>query len=157
MFAGRNLKMKSKETMEIESVTNIIMNAQTDITMYSKATVGIKADGTLTLNSKGGSWGGGSSLIFKAGEIDLNGPAAGTVTTPNPITKTKLNDTKFNSSRGWEVEPGKLESIVSRAPTHEPYPYHNLGVDVETEFEPGPPAPPPGAVPVPPGITIVAR
>jgi hypothetical protein len=79
------------------------------------------------------------------------------VTTPNPITKTKLNDTKFNSSRGWEVEPGKLESIVSRAPTHEPYPYHNLGVDVETEFEPGPPAPPPGAVPVPPGITIVAR
>jgi hypothetical protein len=38
---------------------------------------------------------------------------------------------------------------VSRAPTHEPYPYHNKGVDVEIEFEEGKPSPPPGAVPVP--------
>jgi hypothetical protein len=157
MFAGRNLKMKSAETMEIESVTNIVMSAQTDITMYSKATVGIKADGTLTLNSKSGSWGAGPSLVLKAGEIDLNGPAAGTVPTPNPIVKTKLDDTKFSTAKGWQAEPGTLESIVSRATTHEPYPYHNLGVDVETAFEPGPPTPPPGAEPVPAGIEIVAK
>ena len=157
MFAGRNLKMKSNETMEIESVTNIVMSAQTDITVYSKATIGVKADGTLTLNSASGSWGGGSALVFKAGEIDLNGPAAATVTTPNPIVKTKLDDTKFSTAKGWQAEPGTLESIVNRAPTHEPYPYHNLGVDVETAFEPGPPTPPPGAEPVPAGVEIIAR
>ena len=157
MFAGRNLKMKSAETMEIESVTNIVMSAQTDITVYSKATVGVKADGTLTLNSAGGSWGAGPSLVFKAGEIDLNGPAAGTVPTPNPIVKTKLDDTKFSTAKGWQVDVGNLESIVSRAATHEPYPYHNLGVDVATAFEPGPPTPPPGAEPVPAGVEIIAR
>jgi hypothetical protein len=157
MFAGRNLKMKSNETMEIESVTNIAMIAQTDITVYSKATIGVKADGTLTFNSASGSWGGGSALVFKAGEIDLNGPAAGTVTAPNPIVKTKLDDTKFSTAKGWQAEPATLESIVNRAPTHEPYPYHNLGVDVETAFEPGPPTPPPGAEPVPAGIEIVAK
>jgi hypothetical protein len=157
MFAGRNLKMKSKETMEIESVTNITMSAQTDITIYSKATVGVKADGTLALESKGGSWGGGPSLVFKGGTIDLNGPAPTPVATPNPITKTKLDDTKFSTAKGWQIDVGNLESIVSRATSHEPYPYHNLGVDVATAFEPGPPTPPPGAEPVPAGIEIVAR
>jgi hypothetical protein len=157
MFAGRNLKMKSMETMQIESQTDIVIDAQTDITLYSKATVGVKADGTLTLNSTGGSWGGGSSLVFKAGAIDLNGPAAGTVKTPNPITKTKLDDTKFSTSKGWELDPEALESICNRAPTHEPYPYHNKGVDVQTEFEKGQPSPPPGAVPVPAGVEIVAK
>lgn len=157
MYAGRNLKMKSKEAMEIESVTSITMSAQTDITVYSKATVGVKADGTLALDSKGGSWGGGQSLVFKGGTIDLNGPAPVAVAAPNPIVKTKLDDTKFSTSKGWQVETGTLESIVSRATSHEPYPYHNLGVDVETAFEPGPPTPPPGAEPVPAGVEIVAR
>jgi hypothetical protein len=157
MYAGRNLKMKSKEAMEIESVTSISMTAQTDISIYSKATIGVKADGTLALDSKGGSWNGNQSLVFKGGAIDLNGPAPTPVTTPNPITKTILDDTKFSTAKGWQVDAGKLESIVSRAPTHEPYPYHNLGVDVETAFEPGPPTPPPGAEPVPAGVEIIAR
>jgi len=157
MYAGRNFKVKSKETMQLESVTNIVMNAQTDITLYSKATVGIKADGSLTLNSASGSWGAGSALVLEAGGIDLNGPAAGKVKTPNPITKTLLDDTAFSTSQGWQVKPQALESIVSRATSHEPYPYHNKGVDVEVEFESGTPSPPPGATPVPAGIEIVAR
>lgn len=157
MFAGRNFKVKSKEAMEIESVTSITMSSQTGTTIYSKATIGVKADGTLALDSKGGSWAGGQSLIFKGGTIDLNGPAATAVSAPNPIVKTKLDDTKFSTAKGWQVEAGTLESIVSRATSHEPYPYHNLGVDVETAFEPGQPTPPPGAEPVPAGVEIVAR
>ena len=156
MFAGRNFKVKSVEDMQLESMTSIVMDAQTDITMYSKATIGVKADGTLTLNSAEGSWGGGSSLIFNAGGIDLNGASADTVPTPNPITKTILDDTTFDTSVGWVVDPGALESIVSRVTTHEPYPYHNKGVDVKIEFEEGKPNPPPGAEPVPPGVEIVA-
>jgi hypothetical protein len=157
MYAGRNFKAKSKEAMQLESVTSMVLNAQTDITLYSKATVGIKADGALTLNSASGSWGAGSALVLEAGGIDLNGPAAQRVRTPNPITKTLLDDTSFSTSRGWEIKPQALESIVSRAASHEPYPYHNKGVDVEVEFEPGDPSPPPGATPVPAGIEIVAR
>jgi hypothetical protein len=95
--------------------------------------------------------------VLEAGGIDLNGPAAQRVRTPNPITKTLLDDTSFSTSRGWEIKPQALESIVSRAASHEPYPYHNKGVDVEVEFEPGDPSPPPGATPVPAGIEIVAR
>lgn len=157
MFAGRNVKIKSKEDMQLESMKSLVINAQEAVTIYSKATIGVKADGTLTLNSAGGSWGAGGELRLKAGAIDLNGPAADIVSTPNPLTKTLFDDTEFNNSGGWQVVPGKLESVVSRAPTHEPYPYHNKGVDVEIAFEEGTPTPPPGAVPVPAGVEIVGR
>ena len=157
MYAGRNLKMKSKEAMEIESVTTLVMQVQTDLTLYSKTTVGVKSDGTLALDSKGGSWAGGQSLKLKSDVIDLNGPAAPTITAPNPIVKTKVDDTRFSTSKGWQVDFANLESVCSRVTSHEPYPYHNLGVDVETEFEAGPPTPPPGAEPVPPGVEIIAK
>ena len=157
MFAGRYLKMKSKQDMQIESGTFLAMQAQEDITLYSKSTIGVKADGTLTLNSASGSWGAGSALALQAGGIDLNGPAAGRVDTPQPLTKTLLDDTEWDTSKGWIVKTQGLESIVNRAATHEPYPYHNKGVDVEIAFEEGKPSPPPGAVPVPAGVEIQAK
>ena len=157
MFAGRYLKMKSMEDMQLETNTFLSVQAQDDITLYSKGTIGVKSDGTLTLNSASGSWGAGSALALQAGGIDLNGPAAGTVANPQPLTTTLLDDTEWDTSRGWIVKPEGLKSTVSRAPTHEPYPYHNKGVDVEVAFEEGKPSPPPGAVPVPAGIEIQAK
>lgn len=157
MFAGRYLKMKSQEDMQLESSTFLSLQGQDNITMYSKSTIGVKADGSLTLNSASGSWGAGSALALQAGGIDLNGPAAGTVATPQPLTTTLLDDTEWDTSKGWIVKPSGLKSTVSRAPTHEPYPYHNKGVDVEIAFEEGKPSPPPGAVPVPPGVEIQAK
>jgi hypothetical protein len=157
MYAGRNIKMKSNEAIHAEATTSMTLTSQGAFTAYSKSTIGVKADGTLTLNSAGGSWGAGGELKLKAGTIDLNGPAADVVPAPNPLTKTQLDDTEFDNSKGWQVTPAKLESIVNRAPTHEPYPYHNKGVDVQVAFEEGTPTPPPGAVPVPAGVEIVGR
>jgi uncharacterized protein (DUF2345 family) len=151
------VQIKSKEAMQLEATTSFTATSQAEMTFYSKATVGVKADGTLILDSSGGGWNGGGSIALKAGAIDLNGPAPGSVAAPNPIVKTVMDDTKFSTSKGWEVDSGALESIVSRAPTHEPYPYHNKGVDVVVEFEEGTPSPPPGAEPVPAGVEIVAK
>lgn len=157
MYAGRNISMKSNEAFHAEATTNMTLTSQGAFTAYSKSTIGVKADGTLTLNSSSGSWGAGSALVLQAGGIDLNGPAASKVATPNPLTKTLLDDTKFSTSKGWQVAKDGLESIVNRAPTHEPYPYHGTGVDVQLEFEVGTPTPPPGAQPVPAGVEIVAK
>jgi hypothetical protein len=156
MFAGRNIQVKSIKSTTIEAVTELNISAQTDLKIYSKATVGIKADGTMALQSAGGSWNGGESLTFTAGGIDLNGPKAATVTAPKPIAKILLDDTKFSTAKGWQADPKALETIVPRAPTHEPYPYHNLGVDVKIKFEQGKPTPPPGAPAVPAGVTLRA-
>jgi hypothetical protein len=156
MFAGGNISAKATKNIELEAVENFTATAQKNMSLYSKDTIGVKADGTLALQSEGGSWAGGGALTFSAGGIDLNGPAAASVTAPTSITKTLFDDTEFSTSKGWQVKKDALESIVSRAPTHEPYPYHNLGVNVEVKLEEGQPDPPPGAEPVPAGVQISA-
>jgi FtsP/CotA-like multicopper oxidase with cupredoxin domain len=155
MYAGRDIKMKSAKNITLDATVDMSLIAQASMSIYSKATIGIKADGTLALQSEGGSWNGGGSLAFTGGGIDLNGPAAASVTAPTAIEKTTLDDTSFNSSTGWQVKAGALESIVTRAPTHEPYPYHNKGVDSKVVFEEGA-APPPASEPVPGGVEIQA-
>jgi hypothetical protein len=154
MFAGRSVKIKSMEDSTIQSEKTLNFIAQNNLSIYSKTYIGVKSDGSLALESTQGSWAGGSGLTFKAGGIDLNGPGAPSVAAPNPITKTILDSTEFSTSRGWEVKKGELESVVTRAPTHEPWPNHNKGVDVEIKLEQGLPTPPPGAIPVPPGVEI---
>ena len=156
MYAAGNIQVKSEKSTTMEAVTDFNISSQKDFKIYSKATIGVKADGSMALQSAEGSWNGGESLLFTAGGIDLNGPTAPSVTAPTPIAVIKLDDTKFSTSKGWEVDPDALTTIVPRAPTHEPYPYHNLGVDVKVKFEEGKPTPPPGATPVPAGVTITA-
>lgn len=156
MFAGRDFNVKAGKNIQLDATVDLIATAQANLKLYSKATIGVKADGSLALQSANGSWAGGGVLVFEAGGIDLNGPAAATVTAPNPLTKTLLKDTEFDSSTGWQESTTDLESIVNRAPTHEPYPYHNKGVDVEVDFEEGQPSPPPAAPPVPAGVEISA-
>lgn len=158
MYAGRNFSVKAEDTIQMQAMVDLKMSAQEDFKLYSKNYIGVKSDGTLALDSaQGGSWLGGSSLKFTAGGIDLNGPAAPPVTAVNPITQTIMDDTKFSSATGWEVDTDGLSSIVSRAPTHEPYPYHNKGVDVEVALEAGKPPPNPSAVPVPAGVEITRK
>ena len=156
MYAGGNIQVKTANAMTVEAMTDLNISAQRDFKIYSKNTIGIKADGTLALNSAGGSWNGGDTLLFTAGGIDLNGPTAPEVTAPKPIAKILLADTEFDTAKGWQVKDDALETIVPRAPTHEPYPYHNLGVDVKVKLEPGKPKPPPGAPAVPAGVVIKA-
>jgi hypothetical protein len=156
MYAGGNIQVKTANAMTVEAMTDLNISAQRDFKIYSKNTIGIKADGTLALNSAGGSWNGGDALLFTAGGIDLNGPAAATVTAPKPIAKILLSDTEFDTAKGWQVKDDALETIVPRAPTHEPYPYHNLGVDVKVKLEQGKPPPPPGAPAVPAGVVVKA-
>jgi hypothetical protein len=157
MFAGGNIQVKSTKSTTIEAVTDMTLSSQKDFKIYSKATIGIKADGTMALQSSSGSWAGGSDLKFTAGGIDLNGPAAPSVTAPKPIATIELDDTAFDTSKGWQVKEKALKTIVPRAPTHEPYPYHNKGVDVKVNLESGTPTPPPGATPVPSGWNFKAK
>lgn len=154
MFAGRFFQAKSQQTMNLQSDGDLNVICKKTAKLYGTTALQFKSDGSLAINSQGGSWQGGDSIVLQAGGIDLNGASAPAVVAPEDITVTVLDSTEFDSSTGWKVLPEGLTSIVSRATTHEPWPYHNKGVDVEIELEPGTPGPPPGAVPVPPGIEI---
>lgn len=168
MCAGRNINMKAAKdkpytadggNINIEAKKNIGISAQEDFKLYSKSYIGVKSDGTIALDSEvQGSWLGGTSLLFTAGSIQLNGPPAAPVEPVDPLTTVKSDDSRFSTGSGWYVIKNKLESIVSRAPTHEPfgdkYSYHNKGVDVDLSLEDGQPTPPPDVPPIPPGVEI---
>jgi hypothetical protein len=158
MYSGGNINMKSNAATNIGAVTTLQMASQGEMTIYGQSTVGIKADGALALQSAiTGSFDGGASLRFKGLRIDLNGLPANPVKTPRLYPKTTLDDTTFNNSTGWQVKPNGLESIVTRAPTHEPYPYHNQGVAASVSLTTGTPTPPPAAEPVPVNWSIIRK
>jgi len=110
------------------------MNSAQAITMYGQTQVGIRSDGALALQSKTGSWNGGGSLNFKASVINLNGGKASPVTPVRSMTGFKLADTRWIENKGWTSQPGILSTIVTRAPTHEPFKGHNSGVNVTTNL-----------------------
>jgi hypothetical protein len=158
MYAGRNFNIKANAKVNIGSTSTMNLASEDALTIYGSSTVGIRSDATLTLNSKVGNWRAAGSLNLVGKPINLNSGGGGSVAVPKLFPKTLLDDTKFNYSTGWAVSPGGITSIVTRAPTHEPYPYHNQGTDAPSSLiEPGQPTPPPGAVAVPSGVEIKAK
>jgi hypothetical protein len=154
MFAGRFFQAKAQQTVNIQSDGDLNVICKKTAKLYGSTALEFKSDGNLTLNSKSGGWQGGENIVLQAGGIDLNGAAAPTVTAPEDIVVTVVDSTEFDSSTGWQVVPAGLTSIASRVTAHEPWPYHNQGVDVAIKLETGTPTPPPGAIAVPPGVEI---
>jgi hypothetical protein len=134
MYAGETIKIKAQEKMFIESGETMIVNSLDKLVLAGTKNVGIRSDGTLGIKSKQGGWEATASLNFKGKVINLNGAPTPPVPEIPPLPNYKLADTKFEAVQGWTVEPGTLETIVTRAPTHEPYPYHGKGVNNKTNL-----------------------
>lgn len=149
MFAGKKINMKSNEGTSIQSEKDINIACKKELVMFSSTKVSVKSNGILAVESKTGSWNASGPLSLKGTPIMLNGGPTLPASVPRGITKTLMPETEFNSSTGWTVSPTGLESIVTRAPTHEPYPYHNQGVAVSVSLEEGQASPPPGSPDLP--------
>lgn len=149
MFAGGTINMKSKTAMALQSDGPVNLATKTDLTLFGTTQVGIKSNGTLALKGQQTSIDSSGVTNLKGSKINLNGGATFPVQTPQGITTTLMPDTEFNSSTGWVISATGLESIVTRAPTHEPWPYHNQGVAVSVSLEEGQTTPPPGSPTVP--------
>ena len=138
MYAGGAINIKSR-TMKIQAEASLDIISNNALTIYSKNSIGVRSDGSLVMKSaKGGGWDAGSSMRLKADCIDLNGGAPPPVPAPRELKDFKLADTKFVPGQGWQSQPGTLPTIVTRAPTHEPYPYHNQGTANITALGPEP-------------------
>jgi hypothetical protein len=134
MYAGGSIRAKANQALKLEGATSVTMMSDQNISLFSKTALSIRSDGTLSLKSKSGSWDGGTSLNFKGGTINLNGARTLPARSVPSMTGYKLADTSFVANQGWTVQPGTLETIVTRAPTHEPYPYHGRGVNATTNL-----------------------
>ena len=155
MYAGGKINMKSVSDTNIQSDADIGIATKKDITLFGMGKIGVKANGTLSLIGVGGGYlGGGPSLSLSGGTIDLNGGPKIPVQPPKGLTTYTMPNTEFNNSVGWKVSANGLDSIVTRAPTHEPWPYHNQGVKASVSLESGQPGLPPDAPAVPSGWAV---
>jgi len=123
--------------------------------LFSKAGMSIKSGGQLAIKSSLGSWSSSAALSLSGTILLLNSGPGLPASTPKGITKYVQPNTEFNPSTGWQVTPTGTQSICTRAPTHEPYPYHNQGVDIQTSVvQDGQPSPPFDAPDLPAGVAI---
>jgi hypothetical protein len=156
IFAGGKFSVHAGSNITMESNASVNISSGAGMTLAAKAKLGIRADGSLALVSASGSWNAGSAMSLSAGGIDLNGAATESVEIPEKLPQNLMPEAVYDSAIGWSVEPTGLESTVTRAPTHEPWPYHNGGVAVSVAMEPGQPSTIPGAPDIPSGVTITA-
>jgi hypothetical protein len=157
MYAGKKINIKSVLGTAIQSDGSLNVACKKDLTLFASTQIGVKSNGTLALKGKLASVEAAGPLSLKGALISLNGAPGLPITTPRGITKTLMPETEFNSSVGWTVSATGLESIVTRAPTHEPYPYHNQGVPVNVALEEGQTTPPPGAPDIDEGWSITKK
>ena len=154
MYAGGRFNLKSQKAFSIESDGQLSVASSADCKLFGKTSTSLSTAGHIALSGTMGSFNGGSTLTMSAGVMNLNGIPAPMVASPKPLQMYNLPETEFNSSTGWTVKDKGLESIVTRAPTHEPYPYHNKGVAAQVSLEKGTPGTPPGTPSVPDGWEV---
>ena len=154
VFAGGNINMFSNVSTTMESEGTLTCASKDAITLFSQATIGVKSNGQLTLDSKAGAWQGGGSLALQAGLIDLNSGSADSVSVPKGLLEYTSPESSFNTSSGFKTSATELKTIVTRAPTHEPWPYHNQGVQVNVNLGDGTNSSPPSAPTIPAGTSI---
>ena len=154
MFAGEKINIKSLKGTAIQSDDELSIACKKAMTLFSEGKMGLKTNVQFAIKSKLATIDGGTALSLKGILISLNGGPTLGVDAPKGITKYVMPNTSFNSSTGWAVSPTGTESIVTRAPTHEPWPYHNQGIAVTVNLENGQPTSPPGAPALPAGVSI---
>lgn len=136
MFTGGNFRIKSKKTAIIESDDKLIMNGENFALLTSGKTLGLKSDGTLGIQGKIVTARSDSQINLGAKLINLNGGQTVPVPPFPVIPEFTLPDTEFVSGKGWTITDGALQTVCSRAPTHEPYYAHNRAADVNTNLNP---------------------
>lgn len=155
IFAGGRMNLKSVKGTSIQSDADSDLASKGKLSLYGKSSMDIKSGGILAIKSTLGSWSASAALSLSGTLLLLNSGPGLPASTPKGITKYLQPNVEFNPSTGWQVSPTGTESIVTRAPTHEPYPYHNQGVNILTSIvQPGQPTAPFDAPDLSAGVTI---
>lgn len=124
--AGGNFNIKSGGEFKMEAVGNFSLSVNRDgfITVGQNLEVNSTSNNNFTAGGSTNIKSGGQHLE-SASQIHMNGPAAATAATATPIPTNNLPNT--NVSAGWsgnQYQTDDMVTIVSRAPTHEPYAQH---------------------------------
>lgn len=136
-FAGKKLNAYSVQGSHFETAADTVSISAGNHVIHSSARFSILANGALSVKSDASiAMSAASTTSLTGSKVNLNSGGQASVSAPAKIKQTKLTEVEFDASKGWQQKPAKLISIVSRAPTHEPYDQHTKGVDAEVKLAP---------------------
>ena len=174
MFATNSVNIRTQGDLNLHADNNININAEKNINVRAKENININSEketdirvGTdfkqqvlnnftalvgagMSFQSGGaGSYASGDVMYINGSKINLN--TGETSLTPTEVAALPLiaqTDTLFDNEKGFAPAPAKLQTIVSRAPAHMPWPMAGKGVDVKVDLnaDSALPAEPSGAV-----------
>ena len=123
----------SADTIAISSEKETTQKVGTDFSLYASGKYTTKVDGKMSFASAADSSFYSDSVTYINGsKINLNTGSSSLVPQEvKPLPVTAHTDTLNDATKGWAAAPGKLLSIVSRAPAHAPWASANQGVDVK--------------------------
>ena len=140
LHADNNININAKKSLNIQA-DEININSEKDINLltgndFKAYTMGKhthKIDGEMSMSSIGEASFASSAITYINGSnINLNTGQSKTVPLKvTAITQILHTDTLGDNIKGYIAAPGKLLSIVSRAPAHQPWVNAGLGVDVK--------------------------
>jgi hypothetical protein len=141
IYAGRALNLHGKEVANLESDKSLNLVGDQNLSIASKKKLSLLSDGTIaidgttttSINSDG-------PTVVNGSTVELNTRSKVPGTAAGRCVRTKLGDVEHTAA-GWVSTPSKLDSIVTRAPTHEPFADHNKGVVMSAEYDAGSAAP----------------
>ena len=130
--AGKALNI-SADTIAISSEKQTTQKVGTDFSLYASGTYTTKVDGKMSFASAAdSSFYSDAITYFNGTKINLNTGASSLVPQEvKPLPIVAHTDTLNDATKGWLSAPGKLLTIVSRAPAHSPWASANQGVDVK--------------------------
>lgn len=178
LHADRNININAMENLNIQAKT-IHTNSEELTQMKSGQDMKFSTSGKLTGLAAGAiAWAAGGDASMVAGgqsyvngsKVNLNSGEPGTIPEAVPIIPLVAHtDTLYDKEKGFMASPGKLLTVVSRAPAHAPWANAGQGVDVKVDLGASsqlPPAPPPeiasttevaaSTSPEPPAVATVA-
>jgi len=127
--AGEHVNIKGKKSVKVESDELVQILSEKDYMQYAKTSIRTKSDGTIDqLSATTTRTTSGSPMYIVGTKIFLNTGGASTIKKPENILIHKLPDVKWDKDKEWKIT-NTVETIVTRMITHEPYPFHNMGID----------------------------
>lgn len=133
IHATKDLSIQA-DSIKINSEKNITMKSGNDFVGYVMGKYTWKVDGPMAMSTGGeGSYASAGTMFVNGSRINLNTGNASTVPAiVPPLVSFAHTDTLYDSVKGFAAAPGKLVSIVSRAPAHAPWTNAGQGVNVKT-------------------------
>jgi hypothetical protein len=121
MYAKEDINLKAKVSLKMEG--NFISSFATLNNHHFGSVVLIGAAASLNLSSATfASLKAGGSCLISGKSVGLNSGAGPTVPPPIPLKTIDHDDTVWNAGVfQWEIKPAILSSIVTIAPSHEPW------------------------------------